>query len=601
MKKILSLILALTMLCSVALAETPDLIGGADGPTSIFVLNEWPDRQNIIEKAIAAGRKVTVDASIAEFSGVSTDDEKVDAALADLIKALGFHAALQGDEVNMGLSMTGKDVLTLGVAANGNDAYIKSNLIGGTVVLSAEEIEPLAGRLIDMLVLMEAMSEKEAADVKKEIAEAVKLVREALEQAADTAFTQEDLLSLDYSALTKAIADIAADVEDVQEIVVPRMCDQAASGKRLSISNEEFIAVLKACLQFVKDNPKLMDYMAAQSGAPTQEAIDNTWEDYGDMYMKHGIYASEEEYREANKTFLQSFEDSMAELDQAKLLDGDFVTTVYLNDQDEVVYLTSVLPMFSETERVHEGTDGAEATGTTQILNLVYTRQTLADAVSHICNIDVDGNGISVEVLSKGNALNIVVGIPAEQKTILTIDAVTEDGVTKGTYTTDQEEADWFQGTFSFSHAADDSKLQTAFAFDMEVNSVTTVEVKDDSLSSRVMGKNATTTETKTETHRIGLAYTCDYALSGVDFNGTELIGFSIDDMKFAFKIDAATSDPADSIMTGNVVRPAELDDAAFANWFVGVYSSLMSWGGTLMTALPESVLLMLLSSGALN
>ena len=69
-------------------------------------------------------------------------------------------------------------------------------------------------------------------------------------------------------------------------------------------------------------------------------------------------------------------------------------------------------------------------------------------------------------------------------------------------------------------------------------------------------------------------------------------------DVKVVAECKLTTSDPVDSIMSGNVVRPAELDEAAFLNWFVGAANSVTSWAGNLLMALPESLLSLILSMG---
>lgn len=605
MKKLLSLMLAM-MLCigpAAGLAEDEidlGVIGGADGPTSIFVTEDMVTSAQMLEDAIAAGRKVTIDFSIPEVEGINTGDPTVDGALTDLVEAIGVSASMQGDEYHMGMSLADQDVLTVGVAVNGEDAYIKSNLIGGTVVIGAKEVEPIINRLLDALVMMEALTEEDVASMKEELPELMEVFQTAMAQSAELTMTDEDLLKLDYSALTGVIMNLAAKVETIDEIVVPRMCDPATKGFRLSIDNAEFVSVLRACLQFVEDNPKLKNYIAVQSGYNyTDEELAEMWAHDGELYMEYGIYASEEEFRNQNSIDYMLTEAFNA-LETVKLLDGEFITTVYMNDADEIVYLTSVLPMFNEEKAVYEADAAStEVKGTTEILKVVYTRQTVAQGVSHVCNIDVDGEGATIDVLAQENSVQVRLSDMASQTLLLTIDAVKENDAVKGTYITNEEEETVYSGSFIFAHSTSDAHFKTQAEFTMEI-AFTPAEgaaAEVPSLNGMTLpGYQATQPQAKTD--NLAVSYLCDYIRAGVDVNGAETLTVKFNDVKVVAECKLTTSDPVDSIMSGNVVRPAELDEAAFLNWFVGAANSVTSWAGNLLMALPESLLSLILSMG---
>lgn len=605
MKKLLSLMLAM-MLCigpAAGLAEGEidlGVIGWADGPTSIFVTENMVTSAQMLEDAIAAGRKVTIDFSIPEVEGINTGDPTVDGALTDLVEAIGVSASMQGDEYHMGMSLADQDVLTVGVAVNGEDAYIKSNLIGGTVVIGAKEVEPIINRLLDALVMMEALTEEDVASMKEELPELMEVFQTAMAQSAELTMTDEDLLKLDYSALTGVIMNLAAQVETIDEIVVPRMCDPATKGFRLSIDNAEFVSVLRACLQFVEDNPKLKNFIAAQSGYNyTDEELAEMWAHDGELYMEYGIYASEEEFRNQN-SFDYMLTEAFNALETVKLLDGEFITTVYMNDADEIVYLTSVLPMFNEEKAVYEADAAStEVKGTTEILNVVYTRQTVAQGVSHVCNIDVDGEGATIDVLAHENSVQIRLSDMASQALLLTIDAMKENDAVKGTYITNEEEETVYSGSFIFAHSTSDAHFKTQADFTMEI-AFTPAEgaaAEVPSLNGMTLpGYQAKQPQAKTD--NLAVSYLCDYVRAGVDVNGAETLTVQFNDVKVVAECELTTSDPVDSIMSGNVVRPAELDEAAFLNWFVGAANSVTSWAGNLLMALPESVLTLFLSMG---
>ncbi|MGN0795151.1 MAG: hypothetical protein ACI4MG_11870 [Aristaeellaceae bacterium] len=82
-----------------------------------------------------------------------------------------------------------------------------------------------------------------------------------------------------------------------------------------------------------------------------------------------------------------------------------------------------------------------------------------------------------------------------------------------------------------------------------------------------------------------------DVTLNGVDFTQKEAVTITLNGMDLlAIIAETNTADPGASIKDGNVVRPAQLSDAEFANWFVECYNGLTTWAFSLMMALPASV-----------
>lgn len=578
MKKLISLVLAMMMFALPCLAEAPDagVIGGADGPTSLWINGEMITGDSLFRDAIAAGRKVSINVSVPEVSGIASGDPTVDAAMTDLFKALGLRVVMQGDEYDMGLSLSEKDVLTMGLAVNGDDLYIKSNLIGGTIVFSQPEIEPIISRLLDMMVMMEAMTEEEAADIKAQLPAMMAQLEAAIKQSAGSNLTMEDLLAMDYSAFEGVYMDILSDLEEVGEITVPGMCDPATHGVRLSMDNAEFVNVIRAFFKFIKDNPKMLEAVAREGAYPTVESRKADWEMNGKLYQDYGFYESEEAYIAAHPTCAEALDMVLAELDTVKMLDGEFVVTIYFNGENQIVYLTAVLPMFTAEEGLLEADENAEVKGTTEILNVVYTRQTVAQGVSHVCNIDVEGEGATIDVLAQEKAWTIRMGDMASQETMLTINVTEENGVIKGDFDTYEE---GLAGNFSFFHVADEKQFKTDIVLNM------------------FHGEEYLTGHPNEEPMSLSFAYVCDYARDGVDFGGKEILTVGVNEMTFVVDMDIQTSEPDESIMAGSVIRPAELDDAAFANWFVGAYNAMNSWMGNALMALPQSVLMLILSS----
>lgn len=550
MKKLLSLLLAMMMFAVPSLAEF-GAIGGADGPTSLLVGDMFLTVDQLVQDALEAGRRVTMNITIPEAPLFS--DDETGRAIADLIDVLSLNASVQGKEFNSALALSGKDVLTLGIALNANELYLSSNMIGDTIVIADTEIETLVCKVLDVLVLMNSLDESDAEEIKANLPMIIEAYKEAIQQGYDTMAAAEEMQNLDYSALEDALATILQDVEEVQAPVVPRMCDAATYGYRLSMDDAEFKNLIKALFLFIKANPQLCSSIEEQGMFPTEESRAADWEAYGSVYTTWGYYENEAEYIAENPTFREALDLAIAEIDSVTVLSGEFVTNICMNDADEIVYLTSALPVDGST------------------LSLVYTRQSVAQGVSHVCTIDVDGEGASIDLLAQENAWTFRLSDIETQTMLLTVNASKDEaGAIQGSFDTYGES---MTGTFYFFHAEDDAQLKADLGF--------TVTIKDE-----------------WESVNLFLDYACLYARNGVDFTGKENIAFGYNDMKFVVNADIATADPAESIMDGNVIRPAALDDDAFLTWFVGLYGTAGLEISKMIISLPESVLMLMIESG---
>ena len=576
MKKLLAMVLAMLMMTMSCVAE--EVIGGADGRTGML-LADMVTSDSIYQDAIDAGRRIEMNVTIPELSGIGIGDPGMDAAIADFIKALGLRVVTQGDERDIGLSMSGSDVLTLGWANSGDDTYIRSNLIGGTIVLSPVEVEPIIIRLLDMLVLMGVYPEADAAEFKAQLPVLVESIKGAAGDAADAPKLMDTIRTLNFSAFEPVLPALAARLQVLgeDEIVVPRMCDMPAGGVRLTIDEECFKDLLRALMQFIRDNQILMELMADRQSSMTEEERAAKWAISGELYMLFGVYENEAAYNADNPTIEEIMDKLVAELDDERVLAEDFVTTVYYNDAGEIVYLTSVLPLYVEEWFVSE-TDPYDfyRRGYTEYLNVVYTRQTVAQGVSHVCSVDWEGEGVTIDVLEQENAWSVRLSDFAAQQTVLTVNAAAEDGVIKGDFYLNEVGV----GCFSVYHMADETQLKTEIAFSMWLDEEYLAAHPDEN------------------PWRLSIGYTCDYTRDGVEFAGKEIIEVSHNDMKAVVHVDIATSAPEESMIAGAVTRPAELDDSAFANWFVSVYQSLSIWFVNLIRSLPETVLTLLIRLG---
>lgn len=628
MKKLLSLMLALMMLAMPALAEESGVIGGADSATEITVASNVVMPGDLTEKALAAGRRVTSTVSITEVSGIDTGDPTTDAALTDLFNALGLSVAQQGDEFDMSLKISGKDALNLGVAMSGEDVYVKSNLIGGSVVVGKQEVEGLIDRLVEMMIMLQDLSEEEAADFRDQIAQMKQYYLDSLEVSMASALTEEDLKNLNMASVDAFIAFAESKTVPVEEIVVPRMCDPAVSGEKAVLTNADMVQAMKYFYQFILDNPKLMNYLGGQLGFPSEEEIALQWQSMGQFYMAFKIYASEEEFRADNQTFEQYLNTLIADLDTSKVLEGEFVVAEYYDADGNVVYATMSLPLFIQAQTLMETTSAEEAQGELTTINVTYTRQTVADGVAHVCNIDVDGEIITIDVLANEGGMTInMTGVEPEGEpellaeiSVECTESENEAGVQLlSVVGTLFEGADhpilhfvlqggcefsdvrsYFGGTLTLTAyeypAEEEAPAEAADAAEAAVEEDDAATTTTDPAETTEAAEPAESAEPNETT--IVIEVSSDYAINGVDFSGATNFAIKVEGVTIAVQEVYETSDPVDSIMAGVVIRPAELDDADFANWFVGAYNALNSWIAELVQALPESVLTLMLTSG---
>ena len=586
MKKLLSLILALMLLTLPAIAMAEDsvgLIGGADGPTQIVVANSTVKPR--FANAIEAGRRVNQTITLTELTGVKTGDAMTDAAIADLVEAFGIDFVSQGDEINMALTLSGKDVVTLGGALSGEDVYLSSNMMGGTVVVGLDEVEPLANRILDAMVTMGAIGEEEAAMLRESLT--------AFKSEIDAAMQEEKLEDMvidemDFSALEAILPMLMGKITQAENIIVPRMCDPAVSGLQLVLTNENIHAVLKQSFQFMLDNPMLLESLAESTGAPTEAQLEAQWETAGQLYMTFGIYESKEAFMASQETVESNLREGMNELASVKILGGDVVVNVYLDEQDQPVYITGTMPILTEDTL----TENPENMITTTV-NLTYTRQTVPQGVAHVCNISVEDVTVTIDALvgEGSTVVNVTAAEPECEPaklfelsikeaaseinpgvTCIDVDAVLYDGADTAAAAVS------YDGEYEYTDVREYCKgklVLTAYE-----------DVYTDAA------------EWHTFEHDIVLDFSTDTVFTGVDYTTDASFTVEAGGVRFGMKLVEETTDPEPSIMTGNVVRPAELNDADFSNWFTGVINAFNAWLAGAFQSLPESVLMLMIYSG---
>ena len=583
MKKLISLVLAMLMFAVPCLAEPADaVIGGADAATDILL------SEDLSLKALDAGRKVTSTLTFTEVVGLETGDPTVDAAIADLFKALGLKVTQQGDEFAFALQLSEQDVLDLGVAVNGEDCYIKSGLLGGTVVIGKEEVEPLVGRVLDMLVSMEAMTQEQANELKAQVSQIIATFETAMQSAAGMALTEEAFTNMDLSAIENAVAAANTKVVPIEEIVVPGMCDPAVSGEKGVYTNEDMVQIMKAWFQVLLDNPAILNYFGSLMGYPTQADVDAAWQAYGELYLANNLVASEEEFRAQFVTLEQELRQMMTQLETSKVIDGEVVIAVYYDEAGEVVYMTMDMPLYQVEQTVAETEDPAAVQGKTIPVSMTYARQTVAQGVSHVINMKSEGETFTIDALiSDGQTTISINGVDETQYNVHLADLVIKTG--ENAENANLKTLD-VEGSI-FAWAEQEVKVcDVKVAGEYEFNAARSYFAGDAALTIYPDDAQAPVT--------IVFELGSDCAVNGVDFNSVDKVSFEVMGIKIGMQVVSATSDPDASIMAGEVIRPAELDDAAFSNWFVRVVTSFSGWLGNVMMALPESVMALFFNTG---
>lgn len=583
MKKLISLVLAMLMFAVPCLAEPADaVIGGADAATNILL------SEDLSLKALDAGRKVTSTLTFTEVAGLETGDPTVDAAIADLFKALGLKVTQQGDEVAFVLQLSEKDVLDLGVAVNGEDCYIKSGLLGGTVVIGKEEVEPLIGRVLDMLVRMEAMTQDQADELKAQVGQIIATIETAVQSASGMALTEEAFTNMDLSAVVNAVAAANAKVVPIEEIVVPGMCDPAVSGEKGVYTNEDMVQIMKAWFQVLLDNPVIMNYFGSMMGYPSQADVDAAWQAYGELYLANNLVASEEEFRAMFVTLEQEIRQMMTQLETSKVIDGEVVIAAYYDEAGEVVYMTMDMPLYQVEQTVAETEEPAAVQGNTIPVSMTYARQTVAQGVSHVITMKAEGETFTMDALvSDGQTTISINGVDETQYNVHLADLVIKTG--ENAENANLKTLDVEGSIFAWAE-------QEVKVCDVKV----TGECEFNEARSYVAGEAALTIypDDAQAPVTIVIDVNSDCAVNGVDFNSIDKFSFEVMGVKLGLQVVTATSDPDASIMAGEVTRPAELDDAAFSNWFVRVVTSFGGWLSNAMLALPESVMMLFYGNG---
>ena len=518
MKKMLAMLLAVLLLA----APLSGLAEAADYATA----------------ALEAGRRIEWNVTLGDVAVDMTGEPAVDQVITDLLNALVISGYMQGEEVYYAIGMKQEggsvaDLLSVGAAVSGNNLYLMSNLIGGSIVVRSNEVVPLLQRLVDMFVLLGLIPESEAEAVKAQLPEVWQMVKEEVKSSlnASAALNGLDVTALNYEALLGIVTSVAGNMTTGEPDPLPRNCDPAVSMTTCVMTPEEMNAMFVAMIQFLKDNPDLANAIAAEID------FDNT-------------IAPEMSGVAGKNLDFMGFLDMLAdEIRNAQAFEGDVVMRIWMGEDG--------MPVAANVAMQKDGAileDG---------LTLDYRRLSMNSAVAH---------GVVMAFPEGDISLDVVVS----DKHVMANFAVAEAGETRILVQVDY--TDRSEGNLQACDVAVDVTITEA-----TVNMTGTVSSITDYTANRTI---------EDVTINLHFDYASDAVFSGVDFTATESLTVSVGGKEYVTVLsETATVAPGASIVDGNVVRPAALSDADFANWFVGVYTALFSWLQNALVALPSSVM----------
>lgn len=347
MKKLFSLMLAMLMLL------TP-VMGLAEEAAQTTVLEM---SNTMLQDALEAGlRAETVVTFEKIMDGMSTGDESVDAVIRDVFDAVKITAYQQGDEAGFALYMQDTELLNVAFAASGEDAYVSSNLLGGTIVIAPDEVVGQIERLIDMFVMMGAMTEDEAAEIKAMLPALYDEVKATIEKQL-AAQAELENMELNLSALDAIIAEITEGAVEEAVTGQARNYDLATKKMTVTVTPDQMTRLVQALVQVVKDNPALKNYIEME------------------------MAGMELTYNDQPATFDEILDGLAKDVAANDAAEQDLVLVLYFNDAEELVALSTEL---------------ADETNT---MTVNYTRLTTGEGQTHTVVIQDTETTMTVNVL----------------------------------------------------------------------------------------------------------------------------------------------------------------------------------------------------------
>lgn len=542
MKKILAMLLALMLLAVpfAGVAEEAEADSTLDMLKELYAAAETNDPYT---QALENGRRITTTITVDGVAESFTGDEITDQAIRDLLDALVITTYSQNDEEYFSLGMkqadgSTTDLLNFGYAGEGDVAYIATNLIGGTIAVSAEEVQPLLERLIDMLVLIGMYTEEDAAALKTQLPELLETYTEQMGNAFASTAQELDIFALDYSAFTDVLTPILERVQTGEVTMQPKNCDPAASVLTASVTGEEMEALLVSLYRFIQQNPELMAYV--------QSSYDSTMAEYAALYPEEEL-----------PSFEESLEQAITEMQEEIQIEGETTLSLYLDEEGAPVYALIELP----EQSAYDEEAVAETVTHTYVPTITYTRLTMNDSRAHSVVMIVDDVDVTVNLVEKDETITMNMACAEAGETMLALELVVTDRSVENVSAFDM---------FLDLTVVDDEQ----YSYEYNAETGTFDSIKLDPVTTQI------TLKLTSETVELAGDFT-DKTSATIGVNGTDYC---------TIHVETASGEPGASIKEGEVARPAAMSDADFANWFVGVYNGLQSWLFTAIQALPASI-----------
>lgn len=568
MKKLTAMLLAFLMLLLPVAGQAEDAAPGT------FDYGRMTSA-DYLENAVENGRRITMTVKLSDLAQRYTGEPAIDGVIADVLNALTVTGYAQGDEAYFSFGAVQPDgavadILTFGALQEGEDTYIASNLLGDTIVVAADEVQPLLERLIDMLAVLGVYSNAEAEDLKAELGDAFADFEEMLADVMKEPAEELDPASLDYAALENAITPILEKVQKTEVTMQPRNCDMAASMMTVELTNEDLKGLLAGYLQFMLDNPALAE-------AVKQEM---DFENTADMYSP--VYGE-------TITFEELIRMCQDELQQQTFLAKDASICIYLDEAGAPVAINAVLPVYQTAEPAVEivEVEDAEAVDFDEFFAILQSEQEggtieVADEpVNETMDVTLDytrltmNDGVAHSVVAKAGTDDVTVSLLVKERSFTANLAVASQGETK----------------FTAGLKAEDKSGENLEAYDVVLDVFIAESTSTVTTYNSFTGKRTETTTTEPETS-FKVYISTQTTFDEVDFAEKDAVTLEVNGVKYGtLCIDIASGEPGASIKDGDVIRPAALEESEFINWFVSVMIQLDSWGATALQSMPASLI----------
>lgn len=303
----------------------------------------------MIEGAAAAGQPIHTAVTF-DSGTIPGLDAETAAIFNDVIDALGFTTDTQENQTNFAMQLSGTDVLTLAWATEGEDTYINSNLLGGTIAFNATEGDVIIDHLLKMAVDADMLTESDVAEVKQLI--------EQLKTEMNTQVEAIDLENIDMTALLTVVEELMGKVTTGEVTQQPKNSDPAATVITMKLTGEDITKVYKVIFDVMKNVPQFTQ--ALESASLTMD---------GEKVTADEMIAK-----------LPELADQIGAMVQ-----GEIPVEIYLDEAGEPVYGIMSMTMKAEDETI--------------TMDMDFARRTVNEGVTYAVTIraeDANDEGVSI-------------------------------------------------------------------------------------------------------------------------------------------------------------------------------------------------------------